>query len=82
MAIDSKTTKNMIITAMSQGMQTFSVYEVGTGRLFELWEAPLSVANGEPCLITYMKYDGTSSRIVATKEVVAQWDDTKSYDNV
>ncbi len=70
-------TMNMVRTALTEGMKTYSVYDP-SGRLIEFYEAATDAADGNNCLLTTYEYDGVSSRVLKTKESIAQWD--ASYD--
>lgn len=77
----SRTTNAVINTAMKQGIQTYSIYDVH-GRLSKIYEsANNSVANG-PALLTEYKYDGTSSVLVATRERVVEWPIQYDFDSI
>jgi len=78
MAIDKKDvgTTDMIAAQLANGQMVYNIYDAA-GRLSEVYEAPLTSLNGEPCLKTIIKYidgaGGTSRTILATKESVAAW---------
>lgn len=74
-------TRDMIQSKLNEGIVTYSSYDV-VGRLVKLDEAPIYVLNGDPCLVTEFKYDGATTKLVATKEYVSTWNSANHFDNL
>ena len=77
----SRTTTSVINTAMKQGIQTYSIYDVH-GRLSKIYETQRDQVADGPALLTEYKYDGTGSVLVATKESVVEWPIQYDFDSV
>jgi len=72
---DSKA-RDFIRSQMQEGMQTSHVYDAA-GRIESLFEAPINVTLGQPCLLTEFKYVGgalgTNRNVLAMRESVGAW---------
>jgi len=75
--------RDMISSQLRNGQMVYNIYDA-SGRLSEVYEAPLSSVTGNPCLKTIIKYvdgaAGTSRVIIATKESLATWDSSWDAD--
>jgi hypothetical protein len=54
------------------GIKTYSVYD-GSQRVTAMYETVIHWDVGAPALATFFAYDGTSSRLVGTKEEKSTW---------
>lgn len=77
----SATTRTMIMSAMEVGMMNYSKYDADD-RLEWILEAPAGSKDGDPAMLTMYKYDGSSSVIVATKEIISSWDSAYDFDTL
>lgn len=75
MAFDTETT-NSIKSLMSVGIKTINLRDLA-GRIYELYEAPLTFGIGEPCVKTVYKFvdgaAGSSRQVSAWEESVVPW---------
>jgi len=78
-------TRDMISSQLNNGQMVYNVYDA-SGRLSEVYEAPLFSVNGNPCLKTIIKYidgaAGTSRVILATKESLSTWNSSWDADSL
>ena len=69
-------TRDNIKSLMANGFKTAYVRDAA-GRIESLYEAPLNIGLGDPCLRTQFKYidgaAGTSRSVIATIESVIGW---------
>jgi len=63
---------DMVSTHMSETVKTYSTFD-GSSRLEYFYVAHVDAEEGDTCMLTQYAYDGTSSRIVKTKESKATW---------
>lgn len=54
-------------------MKTYAKKDA-SGRVVVLYEAPLTIEDGDECLATVYSYSGASATPVGTKEKTAIWD--------
>lgn len=75
------TTRDKIESNMRNGVTTYHVYDTNN-RVIEVYEAPISIRDNDPCLKTSFKYIGLTQQILVTKEEVVPWiAATYDYDN-
>ena len=64
-----------IQTGLGQHMKWHYEYDAN-GRVTDVYEAAVDVANGKPCMLTEYTYVGSTSRINNAKESTSTWDST------
>jgi hypothetical protein len=74
-------TIDMIRSKLAAGLVTYSTYD-GNGRIIMIEEVPVYALHGDPSLVTELKYVGTTTSVLATKEYVGVWDASKHFDNL
>ena len=74
--LQDNTTRDSIKAMMRSGMKNAYEYD-GNGRVHYLYQAPLHLEIGDPCLRTHYKYfdgdAGTSRVVLAFEEEVVAW---------
>ena len=68
----SNTTTDFIKTHLGQLVKTFSGFD-GSNRLITYLEAPTGAKDGDAALLSTYTYDGTSSRILKSRETASTW---------
>jgi hypothetical protein len=66
----AKTT--FLTTGKNEYIKTFIEYDA-LSRMEYIYEAHADARDGAPCLVTQYAYDGTSQRVVKTKEYHGTW---------
>lgn len=60
---------------MQEAVKTYSAYD-GSNRIVGFYVAPVGARNGDQCQLTVYAYDGATTRVLKTKEILALWDAT------
>lgn len=60
---------------IQEAVKTFSLYD-GSNRIVGFYVAPIAAKNGDKCQLTVYAYDGATTRVLKTKEILAIWDST------
>jgi hypothetical protein len=69
---DPKAT-DFIIPHRSEAVKTYATYDASQ-RLEYFYTAMADAQHGDRCLVTQYTYDGTSGRVVKSKESLSLWD--------
>jgi hypothetical protein len=64
---------DFVTTHMAEAIKTYSVWDM-SGRLTDFYVALSDAPNGSQCMRTQYTYDGASTRVTKTNEVLALWD--------
>lgn len=63
----------LLKTSLHEPRKCFLVYDIN-GRCTDIYEARSNAVAGDPCMHTQYEYDGSSARVLKSKETEADWD--------
>jgi hypothetical protein len=63
---------DLVGSHFDEAIKSFSIYD-GSNRLSEFFVALAETKDGEKCMKTTYTYDGVTTRVLKTKEELADW---------